>query len=203
MIKSRKVPTKKILNIVLIVVISFCIFQGVQNITYANANLNKPDVTVTVDKYGQTVSEGDLLGKDLWYPGRKVSGVIRVYNNYKPFVLKDLNVNVTMESPGSGIDRASVYRSFLENMKLTIKKGKFLVFNETLFEDRSFLQLMNVDKDPTGADQSVKRGFRLAGGDFIDLNYCLKMDEKSGDELENLTASVEVQLSLGDDIVAE
>jgi hypothetical protein len=199
-IKSGKDTVKKVLNIILIVIVAICLFQGVLSITYANADLNKPDVTVTVDEQGRTVCEGDLLGNELWYPGKEYNGVIRVYNNYKSLILKDLNVNVTLKNSEYGMGYDLVYDSFLENMKLTIKKGKLLIFNETLFKDRSFLQLMKANNGNTDENYSTMRSFRLTNGDFIDLNYILHMDEKSGDELENLTASVEVQLNLGDDI---
>lgn len=191
------------MNIVLIGMIVFCFYQGLVQITYANANMNKPDVVITINSDGRMSCEGNLLGSELWYPGKEASGVIRICNNFRATVLKDFGLSVTLNSSKPGIDRDYVNTSFLNNMKLTLMRGKLLIFNETVYEDRSFMQLVNNTNGGEADGYSEALNCKIPRNDSIDFNYILRMDGESGDELENLSASVEVRLNLQEDVAQE
>ena len=203
MIKNNRSMVRKLMNIVLIGMIIFCFYQGLVQITYANANMNKPDVVITIHSDGRMSCEGNLLGSELWYPGKEASGVIRIYNNFRATVLKDFGLSVTLNKSELGIDRDYVNTSFLNNMKLTLMRGKLLIFNETVYEDRSFMQLVNNTDGSEAAGYPQTMNCKIPGNDSIDFNYILRMDEESGDELENLSASVELRLNLQEDVVQE
>ncbi len=198
--KKHKRNVKVILSLIAIL---FCF--GFITLTYANTSLSSPDVTITIDGNGQTTYTGNLFGNELWYPDMEVDGIIRIYNNYRTVTLKDLGVNVMLTGYQSGFNPDSVYQSFLDNMKLTVSKGRFLVFDQPLFTERSFSQMPSYGGLPVGdpSGEEMNYNIRIPGKDTIDLKYTLHMDEQSGDELENLTAAVNLELKLAEEISQE
>lgn len=191
--------------ILLLIVILFCFCFGIITLTYANTSLSSPDITITIDGNGQTTYTGNLFGNELWYPDMEVNGIIRIYNNYRTVTLKDLGVNVALKGYQSGFDPDSVYRSFLNNMKLTVSKGRFLVFDQPLFTERCFSQMPSYSGLPAGSPSGEEMNYNIPipGRDTIDLKYTLHMDEQSGDELENLSATVNLELKLAEEISQE
>ena len=202
--KNRKAMIVRVLEIIVAAMIIFSFAQGLITIAYANTRMYKPDVSVTILKNGQTTCSGDLFGKELWYPGKKVNGVLRIYNNFRTVALKDLNLKVTLNRVNEGVDRDTAYQSFLRNMKFTVKKEKLILFNETLFENRSLRQMAGAGAGNKKKESRNEPGMGyLRNNDFIDLSYSMYMDEKAGDELENLTATVEVLLDMEEGFLPE
>jgi hypothetical protein len=93
-----------------------------------------------------------------------------------------------------------VYRAFLESMKLTVKQGSLLKFDNIICEGESFSQLVHYpgSEGLTGL-QFGDSGLDLGPGESIDFKYTLLMDEASGNETENLTASVDFVIDVADD----
>jgi hypothetical protein len=201
MFQNKKLTVSKILNVILILMAVFCLCYGLINIAYANTQMNKPDVNIYITDDGRTVCEGSLFGNDLWYPGKTIDGVIRVNNNYGPVELKGMKVDVLLNKVDSGRDRDSVYASFMNNMIMTVKKGKLLVFSDILFENRSLSQLAVNQIDPGASGE--ESGFDIQKDDFIDLNYTLHMNEESGEELENMSADIDISLDFTEAVEAE
>ena len=92
--KGKGSLTRKLLNIILIGMVAFSFYYGLANITYANINSNEPNVIITIAKDGRMACNGSFLGRELWYPGKKESGVIRIINNYRNVVLKNIELTV-------------------------------------------------------------------------------------------------------------
>lgn len=199
---TRMVWVRKLLNFILIAVIIFYSINRMMNITYANTVTSTPDVTVTIDESGKTSFNGNLFGEDLWYPGKTKSGVIRIYNNFKELQVNDLDLRVILGKVKEGTDREFAYNSFLENMKFTLNQKRLFFFNNTLVKDTSLTQMQYIDEENGQNDLNAEtiEGFKITKNDYEDLNYNLHMDEKSGDELESLTATIEIALNIGESI---
>ena len=201
MFQNKKLTVSKILNIILILMASFCLCYGLINIAYANTQVNLPDVNIYITDDGRTVCEGNLFGNDLWYPGMTIDGVIRITNNFRPVQLKGMKMNVYLNNVDSGADRDVVYNSFMNNMIMSVKKGKFLILRDVLFENRNLAQLAfdGMGSESVGSGNS----FVIPKNDFIDLNYTLHMNEESGEELENMSADVKIGLDLTEAVEVE
>ena len=199
--KGKGSLTRKLLNIILIGMVAFSFYYGLANITYANINSNEPNVIITIAKDGRMACNGSFLGRELWYPGKKESGVIRIINNYRNVVLKNIELTVILNSSKPGVDRDIVFASFLNNMNLTLKRGRPLVFNETLYYERAFMYLANGLNDADQNGQMDSLNIRIPSGGFTDFKYIVSMNKEAGDELEELNASVDISLDLQEDVI--
>lgn len=201
MFQNNKLTVAKVLNVILILMAVFCLCYGLVNIAYANTQMNKPDVNIYITDNRQIVCEGSLFGNDLWYPGKTMDGVIRVNNSYGPIEIKGMKVDVLLNNVDIGYDKDLVHTSFMNNMVMTVKKGKLLVFSDILFENRSLSQLAENQIGP--GTSGAGNGFDIQKDDFIDLNYSLHMNEASGEELQNMSADVDISLDFADAVEAE
>lgn len=184
--KNRK-NFKMIMQFLIIVLVVGFFAGDIVEMTYATITEGTPDVIATINPNGSINHEGDLLKiKDdenpeyLWYPGREVDGVLRIYNNSHKNV-KISNLGLKLKS----ISKPEVENTFLDNMHLTITRGKVFDFDKEIVSDK-FSEL--VDETITLDDTSQ---FRVEGNESIDLKYTVKMDEEAGNELQNLTATFE------------
>lgn len=165
-----------------------CSFIG---ISYASEKLEAPTYTIHVGKDGNITCSGNLFGDDLWYPGKEESGIIRIYAA-DGIKIKRLGVDIHIDDCLPAYSRNDVYDSFLNNMKLSVKRGRLLIFKSTLFENHSFSNLVankgftldNSDQFSIGVDHSM------------DLLYTLFMDETAGEELQSVTASVSFKIDV-------
>ena len=164
--------------------------------TYAVMSSGEPNIVVTIDKYGHISQQGNLFGEELWYPDQRGrDGVIRIYNNYRDTKLTSLGVGVVLNQFRSKeYMKEDVYSSFLENMKLSVKEGRWLQFgNTSIVSDRSLADLLytlEADDRYNGIVLYESDQVQLPVGDPIDLKYTLRMDENAGNELESVVADV-------------
>lgn len=186
---KKKRTAHRLVNFIIAISIGVCIFLGASSITYALVNQDKPDVVVQIDKNGRITQSGDMYADALWYPGFSKSGVIRLENNFKRIKVTDLSLDVNL----ADVSDNTVYTSFINNMILTISKGKLLAFDDILVRDKSFSELISDTGDTSDAHQ-----FYIDKGDTVDLKYDLYMDMDSGNELMNLTADIAFRVNLND-----
>lgn len=163
---------------------------ALDNITYALGH-NKPDVIITVNPKGKVIYSGDLFGKELWYPGKSKTGVIRIVNNYRDIRVTQLAFKAKLLTSQPEFDRELVYGSFLKNMKLTITQGKLLIFNFIIVDNMSLAELRaSSDNGACGLLLNQTNQLNIGYKDSLDLRYDLGMDEKAGEELESIKALV-------------
>ncbi len=191
---------RKIIRIIVSVIVLGYIFYGAEQITYAFMQSNTPNVQITINKDGGITCNGNLFGKELWYPGREESGIIRIRNEFKEVDLSSFGLSVHLSDFKQDYDRDSVYKALLENMKLTIVKGKLFVFDENLIDNKSFSELLwdQEDDGTTGFSLNESSHVILLPNDSLDLKYTLYMDEQSGEELESITADVDFLINIGE-----
>lgn len=190
---KRAVTVKKLLNVILALMITGCFLYGIINITFASGVLDEPDVTITIDSTGQITSQGDILGDGFWYPGNKESGTIRVVSS-NGLEISRLGLKIDLLSFQPAYNQQTVYDSFLKNMKLTFKKGVFLNFTETIFENRSLYELVSNN----GFELKDSEHIKIIKNGFVDLEYTLTMDDEAGQELEDLKTKIDFLFNVGD-----
>lgn len=179
---KKKGAASRLVNLVVIISLGVCILLGASSITYALVNQVKPDVIVQIDNNGKVTQNGDIYAGTLWYPGYSKSGVIRLENNFQRIKVSDLGLYVDINNIEKG---NPIYDSFVNNMILTISKGKLSVFDAILVKGKSFSDLLYGEEN-LGNDQQ----FFIEKGDLVDLKYDLLMDSDSGNELMDLSANV-------------
>lgn len=185
---KRKGRLSKPVRLIIIGAMSMCILLGVFNITYALQVQGKPDIVIQIDSYGNIAQKGSMYAGIRWYPGLSRSGVVRVENSFRRIRVSDLSLDVNIEN----VSRDSfIYASFMKNMKITISRGRLLVFNDVLADDRSFSELAGRSLQLDGDKE-----FFIEKGEAIDLKYDLVMDPASGNELENLSARVDFHIRM-------
>lgn len=178
MLNSEHKKSISIMKIVSLIITIGLIGYILLDFTYAAVADNKePDTTIKISSNGHV--EGDIWGDSQWYPGYSKSGVIRIDNDFKTIKLLNLGIEVNLIQI-NGYQEDIVLQSFLENMKLSINKRTALIFNEKLIENICL-------KDILGG-QALSKQFTIKKDDYLDIEYTLTMDEKAGNELENIKA---------------
>jgi hypothetical protein len=183
---------KKTLGIFIILIIGAYIANNIIAITYASINQQEPKVLITINNDGKTVQVGDLFGGDLWYPDKKETGIIRIKNDFKNMNITNLGIGVEIKTVKDAYNKEVVYNSFMRNMKLSVKKGTLLTFNNHIFNDKNFFELLYKSNDDKykGFVLENSNQIRINKNDFIDLKYTLYMDKEAGNELEELKAVI-------------
>jgi hypothetical protein len=193
MFKDNAKILKRIYSIAFIIIIAVLILSSIVNIAYASPWQKEVDVTIVIDKDGMHTTKGNLFAEDLWYPGKTDVGVIRVVNNSnRKIQIHDVGLIVELKKTAEEYSKDTVYNSFIDNMKLTIKKGNLLVFKETILDNLAISNILYKQNDRANAGFKLKESdkFNLMKDGTIDLEYTLAMDDKSGEELENLVADL-------------
>lgn len=166
-------------------------------VSYGNEGTN----TIEVETYGDNTRGDPMFSGGLWAPGVQRSGIMRINNNYSQRIRVDnLAIKMDLERyDGSKVHPESkLYGDYAKSMKITITRGRFLVFNETLFEG-SFYELLYVKDNPNyqGYQLPSSKQFNISRNDNADLKYTITMDgESSGNELQGLKAIVDFIVNL-------
>ncbi len=190
----KKISTNKLLNILVVLFVTVPIFCILINVTYATTVSDEPDVEITINTDGKVSAVGNIFDDILWYPGVKSKGVIRINNNYKDIRINEIGMKVSIVTSNSNQD--IVEASFFDNMRLTVKRGKFLVFNDNIIDDKSFSELMSATNDGILSEIrfEISEKYKILQADSMDLQYELYMDRASGNELQNLSANTKFLL---------
>lgn len=167
-----------------------CLVFAFFSITYASIEVVEPNVTIRINEDGNISCNGNLFGNDLWYPGKELSGSIRIYSA-GGVKISNLGFEVLLNEYDATYAHETVYQSFMDNMKLTVKQGRLLVFNHTILDNKSFADIV----ENNGISLVSSSPLQIHAGDSVDLMYTLKMDEASGDELENVSAALSFYIS--------
>lgn len=184
---------------VIILVVGF-FANDIIDITYGAFNGSEPNIIITKNTDGTTSKSGNLFGDELWYPDKAVTGVIRIDNQYKRMKITNLGVNVTQIQANLDYDLDTIRNSFLNNMKLTIKKGRLLSFDKTIVDNKSLGELLYKSDDDSlnGFILDEEDRFTISKNDFIDLEYTLYMDKDAGEELEAISADVPFYINVNE-----
>jgi hypothetical protein len=195
---------KKILSIILIATILFAVWN-VKDIDILQAS---SDPTVTLYVHGEHSTGGPIfdykgnVGDGLWSPGYSQSGIMRIYNNYSDKIrISNLALTIKLEKLDGEIYKPvndeSILHSYANNMKLTINKGKYLVLNDTIFDNSFYGMLfMQNNNNFKGYSLPVTSRFAIKKNDFADLEYTVKMDESSGNDMQGLRATVSFMVNV-------
>ncbi|HYF75350.1 MAG TPA: S-layer homology domain-containing protein [Candidatus Nitrosocosmicus sp.] len=171
---------------------SFC------DLVYAGAE-NKADVTLYI--HGEKSNGGPIfntsgqMGGGLWAPGVSASGTMRIYNNYCSRIsIHNLGIKMKLYDTINKreVTDAGLIREFAEAMKLTIKKGKRLVFNNTIY-NKSFYEMLYVrgSSSQKGFDLGILNWVNIGKDSSVDFEYTVHMDEGAGNNLQGLKATVD------------
>lgn len=184
--KNKNKLTKTIFEFMIFTLIMGFIVTQLMGTSFAAMSSGNPDVVITIDNNGQISQQGNLFGDDLWHPdetGR--DGVIRIYNNYRNTRLTNLGVSVKLNSYKNGYTETEVYQSFINHMRLTIKRGRWLEFGETsIIYDKPLAEFLN------GIILEQNDQLSITSSNPIDLKYTMRMDEDAGNNLQDLEADV-------------
>lgn len=188
------------LQFLVLMLIVGLVINNVIDITFAAITNDDPDVIITIGADKQIAQEGNLFGDGLWYPGREASGVLRIANNFNQIKVSSLGLDVKLESIKDGYDEDTVYNSFLSNMKLTIKKGRLLVFEDKIVDNMNFGELLYKSGSDTHKGYVLKdtHQFNISNGDHVDLEYTLSMDNEAGKELQDISSSVDFLINVAE-----
>lgn len=189
---KKKRAASRLMNFIVIISLGVCILLGVSSVTYALINQDDPDVIIQIDGNGKIIQSGSLLGKDIWYPGRSVDGIMRIHNNFKRMSTEEFGLNVDIVTGNDEISEALVYNSFINNMRLTISKGKLLAFDDIIVDNKSIAELL-IDDSNKDTDDNKSKNFQqyiIEKGSSINLKYTLCMNRDAGEELQGINADV-------------
>lgn len=190
--KYKKKLLNRVIGFLVFTLIMGFVATGVMGNTFATVANGEPDVVVTIDANGHISQQGNLFGDELWYPDEKGrDGIIRIYNNYKNTKLTSLDVAVKINKFREEYKEDYIRQSFLNHMKLTIKKGRWLEFGKTsIVNDRSLADFLN------GILLESKDQIRINSANPLDLKYTMRMDEEAGNELQSLSADVSFLITI-------
>lgn len=196
---KTKTVNKKLLMLIFIALTGIFLVYGIINMTFASTANEEPNYIINIEHLNANdnpniTCSGNLFGNDLWYPGKEETGIIRINNNYNKKVrISNLGVNVELLRFQSGLNADFVMDSFLNNMQITIESKKLLIFPYSILENEQLKSLLfkedNNQYNGITLDNSEELSIKKA--EFIDLKYTLKMNENSGEELEDLKALVD------------
>lgn len=188
--------------LVLILLVGF-FASDIIELTYSVVTQSTPDVTITINNNGTRLQEGSLFGDELWYPGKEKNGIIRIHNQYKSIKVSNLGIDVDLKHINKAYGWDEVYDSFIENMRLTITRGKLTAFDKNILKDKSLGELLAISSNESknGLMLPVEDQFTIRKNDFVDLKYTLLMDKNSGNELQNLTADISFHINLHQNLI--
>lgn len=209
---SIKLKRKAVISVIIIFILTVCLLYLEKEHAFA-AGEQEPDLELYImndtENGGPIFHSDGQFGNGLWAPGKKVSGTIRIHNDYsEDMTISNLGIIMQLEKGHNEqyekVQDTGLYETFAKNMNLTVKKGFMLVFSNTLF-DSNFYEMLHDDGSLDGyANRSrTYNGFDLGIGDkvlipkedFVDLEYTVEMDEEAGNELQGLRATVTFQIN--------
>ena len=183
----------KTMSVLIAFIIIITIFLSYDlTLSYANDNTN----IIEIDIYGDRSSDAPMFSEGLWAPGIEQSGVMRLNNDYSHRVkIHNLGLTMVLEDADGTIiepgDSEGLYQKYAESMKLVIKRGKLLVFKDTIYNG-NFYDMIYEDSHDNFNGYSIPSSdqFNIDKNESIDLEYIVKMDESAGNELQGLKATV-------------
>lgn len=163
-----------------------------------------PDVELYA--YGEKSNGGPLfstkgnVANGLWAPGITYSGTMRIYNNYSNRIsIHNLGIRMKLYNTNSDkpVSDVGLIEEFAKAMKLTIKKGRRLVFSNTIY-DKSFYEMLYNSSagDQKGYALGILDRINISRNDYTDLEYTVHMDESAGNNLQGLRATVDFIVNL-------
>ena len=197
--KNKTMSFKTLGKFLLLILLVGIFAANIMGLTYSTTKQASPDVLVTINNKGELHQEGDLFGNQLWYPGMDKKGIIRIDNQYKEIKASKLKLDVELLRLREDYDHEMVRNSFLQNMRLSISRGKLAILDKEIIKDMPLGELLDVGLHLAEGGEN----FFLEKNDFIDLKYRLRMDVEAGNELQDLTANIAIGLGLEENIVQD
>lgn len=183
-----KYHSKRIYFIVCFLSISIMLFAFIR-VTHAAQTAGEPNYIIMIDRNGNISSAGNLFGNDLWYPGKEESGVIRIISA-SPVKISKFGFDIHINSHKPDYSTETIYRSFINQMKLSLQRGRMLVFKQTLLDSQCFSNITS------GLSLDKPKQLTIQSGNSIDLKYTLYMSDEAGEELEQVSANVKLIMDL-------
>jgi hypothetical protein len=194
----------KFLSMTLIIAFIF-ITWNIKDISILQAN-SEPAVILYV--HGEHSTGGPIfdnkgnVAEGLWAPGHSQSGIMRIYNNYSNRIrISNLALTIKLEKlvgeVYQPVNDESLLLDYAKIMKLTIKKGKYLVLDDTIF-DKSFYEMLFIQDNNNykGYSLPIASSFAIGKNDFTDLEYTVKMDESAGNDMQGIKATVSFMVNV-------
>ena len=197
---NRNKTLKRIIRSVLLGIIIGGILCLPGTLTYAHARTSSPNVQITIDRRGTIRSVGNMFDNRLWYPGKKENGTIRISNDFKRIKITGMDVQMQLLKWKPEYDKSVVESSLLRNMELTVNKKNNLFQSQMIISHQRLFKLVRLFRGALrrekGYHLNAQNQFYLDKGDFTDLDYSLVMDLESGNELQDISANVGINVSL-------
>ncbi|WP_176461729.1 S-layer homology domain-containing protein [Anaeromicrobium sediminis] len=125
---------------------------------------------------------GDI-GNGLWYPGKTESGILRIHNNYSDKMkITNLGMTMSLEYVNGKTVTPAIEEEYGKNMKLQIRQGKMLVFKGTVYDG----DFNDMQKNP-----ALENPVEIEVNDDLDLEYTVHMEERAGNNMQGLKATVD------------
>lgn len=183
------------------------IFPGFPEQVFARDGPTNADVELYV--HGEKSTGGPIfntagdMGGSLWAPGVSDSGIIRIYNNYSNRVsIHNLGIKLRLHSTitGENVSDPQLIKEFAEAMRLVIRKGSFLVFENTICR-KSFYELLYSKENPEqrGYELGILDRISIGKDSSVDLEYTVQMSGDAGNNLQGLKATVDFIVNLQED----
>ena len=202
---------RMILQILLLTLVGGYFTSNLIQSTFATNVDKSPNLTVTINSDGSISRDGDLFDGQL-YPATVeqaekgiggISGVIRISNQYKKIDVDNIAIGLENFVNRNEYPEALAYKSFLNNVRLKIEKGRLFSF------DKKIINYTNLGKILYDKDSSEHRGyvldskdrFTILSGDTVDLKYTLHMVEEAENELQSITVDMPIYINLKETIV--
>lgn len=189
----------KITIFTLLFFICSLIFPDMAGVVYALDGSLNPNVEIYI--HGEKTNGGAIfntageMGRGLWSPGASETGIIRVYNNYSNIVsIRNLGIRMKLYNTitDKEVSDAGLIEEFAKAMKLTIKKGSFMVFKNTVFDGNFLNMLYSKDSaNQKGFELGIPDRINIARDTSVDLEYKVSMDKSAGNNLQGLKATVD------------
>ena len=168
----------------IIIFLAICLVFIFLNISYANMQHDEPNVLVSIDSNGNCTTQGNLFGNELLYPGKQITGTIRITSE-SAATISNLSLNINIDNYKKKYLKETVYDSFTSNLFLSAKKG-FIIFNDIIFEDIA----LSCFTSNEGYALKESNQITIVPGKSTELLYTLSMSEEAGDELEGIISSI-------------
>lgn len=166
-----------------------------------------PDVVLNVSGSGSR--GGAIFGGGIWVPGVTRAGTLRICNNHSQRIRVDsLGLSMKLERLKDGgfetVTDRNLFESFARNMKLTVKKGRLLAFSDIIFNGSFYEMLYESGSDTyRGYELSAPERFNINKDDYADLEYTVCMDEKAGNDMQGLKATVAFLVNMAENAEPE
>ncbi|NLK68599.1 MAG: hypothetical protein GX283_05500 [Clostridiaceae bacterium] len=172
----------------IIIFLTICLVTIFLNTSYANMLHEEPSVIVSIDSNGNCTTEGDLFGNEQLYPGKTITGIIRIISNSDTSIkISSMSLDIDIIEHKKEYQKETVYDSFTNNLYLSLDKG-FTIFNDNIIGKKSLSSFTSGEGCTFNGDKQLN----IIPGKPTELLYILSMSEEAGNELESVISLITI-----------